>query len=255
MKRLLIAVVFLLILPGCRKAEEQKPPAPLLEVQPEPPPRPSPEPPEPEVGPPEYRATVDPIPDEVRRKMQGISWRAGCPVPLEDLVFIKLRHWGYQDQVQDGELVVHRDVAGDVVEIFEDIFEARFPVEKIWLVDEYGGDDLESMRDNNTSAFNCRWKVPKPGVFSQHAYGTAIDINPLVNPYHSPKLILPKGGEKYIDRSVKAKGMILKGDVVYQAFVSRGWTWGGDWRRKKDYQHFEKKRDRSGQLIKPRGKK
>ena len=150
---------------------------------------------------------------------------------------------------------MHRDVARDIVEIFEELFEARFPVEKIWLVDEYNGDDLESMEDNNTSAFNCRWKVPKVGVFSQHAFGTAIDINPLVNPYHSPKLILPKGGEKYTDRSLKAKGMVFKDDVVYRAFTRRGWTWGGDWKRKKDYQHFEKKRDRRGRLIQSHRKK
>lgn len=252
MRQLLLAVVVLLALAGCRKAEDERTPAPLLEVAPETPPRPAPEP---DVRPPEYRAEVVPLPEEVRKKMQGVSWREGCPVPREDLVFIRLRHWGYEDQVQDGELVVHRDVAGDIVEIFEELFQARFPIEKIWLVDEYSGDDLESMQDNNTSAFNCRWKVPKPGVFSQHAFGTAVDINPLVNPYHSPKLILPKGGEKYIDRSIQAKGMIVKGDVVYRAFTRRGWAWGGDWKRKKDYQHFEKKRDRSGRLIQPRGKK
>ncbi len=252
MRRLLPAILLLLALPVCRKAEEDKPPAPLLEVKPRPPPRHRPEPP---ARPAEYQAEVSPLPAAVEKKMRGVSWREGCPVPLSDLVFIRLRHWGYQGQVQDGELVVHREVAGDVVEIFEELFEARFPIEKIWLVDEYDGDDLESMRDNNTSAFNCRWKVPKPGVFSQHAFGTAIDINPLVNPYHSPKLILPKEGGKYIDRSLKAKGMIFKEDVVYRAFVSRGWSWGGDWRRKKDYQHFEKTRDRQGRLIESRGKK
>jgi hypothetical protein len=250
MKRLLLAG--LLLLAGCQKAEDPKP-AP-------PPPPPVPVParvpvPEKEPDPPEYEAKVSQIPAEIAKKMTGISWREGCPVPINDLVHIRLNHWEYNDQVQEGELVVHKDVAEDITEIFGELFEARFPVEKIWLVDEYNGDDLESMQDNNSSAFNCRWKVPKPGVFSQHAFGTAIDINPLVNPYHSPKLILPKGGEKYIDRSLKSKGMIFKDDAVYKAFTRRGWTWGGDWKRKKDYQHFEKKRDRAGRLIQPRGKK
>jgi hypothetical protein len=252
MNRLLLVGLLLFVLPGCREAEEYQPPPPLLEVKPEPPPRP---PPEFEAKPPGYQAVVSPLPEEVQKKMTGISWRKGCPVPMRDMVFIKLRHWSYDDQVQDGELVVHRDVAGDIVGIFEELFDAGFPVEKIWLVDEYNGDDLESMEDNNTSAFNCRWKVPRPGVFSQHAFGTAIDINPLVNPYHSPKLILPKGGAKYTDRSLKVPGMIFKDDVVHRAFTRRGWTWGGDWKRKKDYQHFEKKRDRAGRLIQSRRKK
>lgn len=254
MKRLLMAVL-LLVSWGCREAEQPQTPAepePILEVSPKPPPKPLPDP---EDKPPEYRAKVSPLPEEVQKKMLGISWREGCPVAMKNLVFIELRHWGYEDQLMDGELVVHKDVATDITGIFKELFDARFPVEKIWLVDEYNGDDLESMRDNNTSAFNCRWKVPKPGVFSQHAFGTAIDINPLVNPYHSPKLILPKGGEIYIDRSKKSKGMIFKNDVVYKAFTRRGWIWGGDWKRKKDYQHFEKKRDRQGRLVQPPGKK
>ena len=251
MNRLLLAGLLLLSW-GCREAQEPKPAEPILEVSPQPPPQPAPEP---ETKPPEYRAKVSPLPEEVQKKMRGISWRTGCPVPMADLVFIELRHWGYEDQLMDGELVVHKDVAADIVEIFEELFKQHFPIEKIWLVDEYNGDDMESMRDNNTSAFNCRWKVPSPGVFSQHAFGTAIDINPLVNPYHSPKLILPKGGEKYTDRSLKAKGMIFKDDAVYRAFTSRGWAWGGDWKRKKDYQHFEKKRDRAGRLIQPGRKK
>jgi hypothetical protein len=251
MRRLLFAGLLLLALPGCRK-EEDKPPAPLLEVKPQPPPQPPAEPP---AKPPKYRAEVSPLPGEVAAKMKGISWRAGCPVPMADLVFVKVRHWGYGDQILDGELVVHKDVAADIVEIFGELYAEHFPIEKIWLVDEYNGDDLESMEDNNTSAFNCRWKVPRPGEFSQHAFGTAIDINPLVNPYHSPKLVLPHGGEKYTDRSTKAKGMIFKDDVVYKAFVRRGWVWGGDWKRKKDYQHFEKKRDGAGRLILSGGKK
>ena len=245
-------VACLLLLPACQKAEDPKPPPPPPQAVPEPVPVPARVP---VPDPPKYAAKVSKLPANVSKKMTGISWREGCPVPLDDLVFIRLRHWGYNDQVQDGELVVHKDVAADIVEIFEELFAARFPVEKIWLVDEYNGDDLESMQDNNSSAFNCRWKVPKPGVFSQHAFGTAIDINPLVNPYHSPKLILPKGGEQYIDRSVRAPGMIFKDDAVYKAFTRRGWTWGGDWKRKKDYQHFEKKRDRRGRLIQTKRKK
>jgi len=251
MKRIVLLGLLLLSW-GCREEPEPEPARPILEVSPQPPPQPAPEP---GSKTPEYLAKVSPLPEEVQKKMRGISWRPGCPVPVEDLVFIELPHWGYEDQLMNGELVVHKDVAADIVEIFEELFQQRFPVEKIWLVDEYNGDDLESMRDNNTSAFNCRWKVPRPGEFSQHAFGTAIDINPLVNPYHSPKLILPKGGEKYTDRSIKAKGMIFKDDAVYRAFTRRGWVWGGDWKRKKDYQHFEKRRDRAGRLIQPARKK
>jgi hypothetical protein len=107
------------------------------------------------------------------------------------------------------------------------------------LVDDYGGGDRRSMAANNTSAFNCRSVVGRPGVWSQHSYGWAIDINPVQNPFvMSGGTVLPPAGEAYVDRSRRAPGMIHRGDVVYRAFASIGWEWGGDWSSSKDYQHF-----------------
>ena len=137
-----------------------------------------------------------------------------------------------------GELVVHADFASDIVDVFRRLYEARFPIERMELVDVYEGDDDLSMAANNTSAFNCREIAWKPGVWSNHALGAAIDINPLVNPYVSNSRILPPEGAVFADRSVEALGGIYPGDVVTQAFADIGWGWGGNWSSAKDWQHF-----------------
>jgi len=191
---------------------------------------------------PEYRGTRRALPAEMLAQMRQHSWRPGCPVPLADLVLLELNHWGYDGAVHDGVLVVHRDVADDLIAIFGDLFAARFPVEKMKPIDEYGGDDDASMADNNTSAFNCRWVTGRKGVFSRHSYGRAIDINPVANPYVKGRQVLPPAGKDYVDRSRPRLGMVRKGDAVHQAFRQRGWSWGGTWKRSQDYQHFEKRR-------------
>ena len=106
------------------------------------------------------------------------------------------------------------------------------------LVDVFEGSDDLSMEANNTSGFNCREIAFRPGVWSNHAFGTAIDINPLVNPLVSGDLILPPEGAPFIDRSIQVKGGIYTGDAVTQAFAAIGWGWGGDWVNSKDWQHF-----------------
>lgn len=194
---------------------------------------------------PQFDASSGPIPADVVSKMKGASWRAGCPVPIRGLAYVKVRHWGYDGAVHVGELIVAEQVAPEVVAIFGDLFRARFPIEKMRLVDEYGGSDEASMQDNNTSSFNCRWVTGKKGVFSRHSYGRAIDINPKTNPYVSRSgRVVPAGGEAYADRSRSYVGGIAAGDACHRAFVDRGWAWGGAWRSVKDYQHFEKKESR-----------
>ena len=188
-----------------------------------------------------FSAIAKPLPEWVIKRMKRHSWREGCPVPLKRLTYIYLKHWGFDDKVHDGRLVVHQDVADNVVEIFRILFKQRFPIEKMKLIDDYKGSDDDSMADNNTSAFNCRSITGRPGVFSKHSYGLAIDINPLVNPYILNNTVLPPEGKMFVDRKLRAKGMIKKGDVVYQAFRKHGWTWGGDWFTTKDYQHFQTK--------------
>ncbi len=187
---------------------------------------------------PAFVAEVRELPAEVRALVLQHSWREGCPVPLGDLVYVTLTHWGYDARAHQGELIVHRQAAAAVREIFAELFAARFPVEKMRLIDHYQGDDDRSMADNNTSAFNCR-PVAGRRVYSNHAYGLAIDINPRVNPYVTEAGVAPPGGAEYVDRTRRAPGLIVAGDACHAAFTRRGWSWGGAWRRSKDYQHFE----------------
>lgn len=187
-----------------------------------------------------FKGQYGPIPQKILKRMKSSSWRPGCPVPLDKLAYMKFSFWGYDGKFHEGELIVHRKVAPEVLQIFIDLFEARFPIESMRLIDEYDGSDERSMKDNNTSAFNCRFITGKHGVFSKHSYGVAIDINPLYNPYVSGSRVEPPEGIKYVDRNRKVPGMIVRGDTCYNAFIKRGWVWGGEWKNIKDYQHFEK---------------
>lgn len=185
-----------------------------------------------------FQARILPLPANVLEKMKIHSWHPGCPVDLTDLRYLRLSHWGFDGKVHQGELVVHHRVAQDVADIFAELFEKRFPIEKMRLIDEYRGSDDASMADDNTSAFNCRF-VSGTNHWSLHAYGLALDVNPLINPYVTGKRVSPQAGEKYLDRTMKADGLVTRGGVCYQAFVQRGWRWGGDWKNSKDYQHFD----------------
>ena len=189
---------------------------------------------------PAYFARISPLPDDIRRWMNGVSWRPGCPVPLRDLRLIRLRYWGFDRAAHRGRLVVHADVAWKIAGVFRRLYEVRFPIYRMRLVDYYGADDKTSMAADNTSAFNCRWRAGQPGVWSQHAYGRAIDVNPVQNPYIWSGGVSPPNGAPYVDRSNRRKGMIFHGDAVWWAFRNRGWEWGGDWSSEKDYQHFSR---------------
>jgi D-alanyl-D-alanine carboxypeptidase len=166
------------------------------------------------------------------------SWRAGCPVPLRDLRYLTVTHLGFDGESRTGELVVHEDVADDVVEVFRTLYEGGFPIRSMRLVDDFGADDDRSMAADNTSAFNCRASTGSPGEWSQHSYGRAIDLNPRENPYVSGATVLPPAGTPYVNRAVRAHGLIRGDDQVVRAFAAIGWTWGGAYRHAKDYQHF-----------------
>lgn len=191
-------------------------------------------------GRPEYTATIKPLPHGVRAWMNGVSWHPGCPVHLRALRLVTLRYWGFDRQAHRGRLVVHRDVAEKVVGIFRRLYQVSFPIRQMRLVDYYGADDRTSMEHDNTSAFNCRWRAGQPGVWSQHAYGRAIDVNPVENPYVWSGGVSPWNGAPYVDRSHRRRGMIFHGDAVWWAFRNRSWEWGGDWTSVKDYQHFSR---------------
>jgi hypothetical protein len=166
------------------------------------------------------------------------SWRPGCPVPVEDLRLLTLSHWGFDGRVHRGGLVVHEDVAEDVVGVFRTLFRARFPIERMELVDRFGSDDNRVMAADDTSGFNCREATGQPGVWSEHSYGRAIDVNPLRNPYVDGDRVLPPAGRAYLDRSIPARGLIVPDGPVVRAFAAIGWTWGGHYHSVKDYQHF-----------------
>lgn len=179
--------------------------------------------------------------EDIIEKIAGLSYKENSPVDIDELSYICVTYWGFDDIEHVGELIVHKKLAMEVIEIFKELYEARFPIDKIRLIDEYGADDDLSMSDNNSSAFCSREVTGKKGVFSNHSYGVAIDINPVQNPYIKDEIILPKEGKEYLDRDNIRQGMIIKGDVCYNAFITRGWTWGGEWSSLKDYQHFEKR--------------
>jgi len=190
---------------------------------------------------PAYSSSVQRLTPALRDRM-GTSHRAGCPVPWERLRYLRLGYVDFEGTAQTGELVVRADLAEDVTRVFATLYGARFPIERMVLVDEYGGDDDASMAVNNTSAYNCR-NVAGTDRWSNHAFGAAIDINPIQNPYVQGDSVSPPSGRRYadIDRSAGAQappGVIVAGDVVVRAFAVIGWEWGGDWASSKDYQHF-----------------
>ena len=188
----------------------------------------------------EFKGSQEAIPKSMRAEMKKTCWRPGCPVALSDLRYLRVSYWTFDSNVAEGELVIHKNVADEVLAIFRELFQARFPMAKMRLIQSYGGDDDKSMADNNTSAFNCRAIKGRPGVFSKHSWGRAIDINPLLNPFVKNGQVSPPAAKTYANRSQLRPGMIQKGDVVTRAFAKHGWRWGGNWRRSKDYQHFEK---------------
>lgn len=165
------------------------------------------------------------------------SWREGCPVHWNDLSAVNVAYWGYDGKRHTGTLVVHDSVATNVVKVFRKMYDLRFQVRRIHPVDAYGGSDPRSMAANNTSAFNCR-RVAGSSSWSEHAYGKAIDINPVQNPYVKNGTVDPPAGRDWTDRSDQVPGMIAHGDGVWGAWAYIGWEWGGDWSSSKDYQHF-----------------
>jgi putative cell wall-binding protein len=184
-----------------------------------------------------FRGVASPLPDDVVERMVGVSWRDGCPVGHHDLAYLEVRHHGLDGARHDGELVVAAAVAGDVLTVFSEVFDAGFAIERMRLVDDYGGDDRASMDANNTSGFNCR-PVEGGSGWSEHAYGTAIDINPVQNPYRRGDVVLPEAGRAYLDRSHVRPGMIVRPGPVVDAFGRIGWAWGGDWTSLDDWMHF-----------------
>ena len=189
---------------------------------------------------PPFDASSQTLDRKLRRRMTGNSWHRGCPVGLDSLRLLRVPHWTMGDRdVHTGRLVVHTDSDDNVLRAMRDLLHARFPIRRMDLIDRYGGDDHRSMNADNTSAFNCRF-VAGTSRWSMHAYGRAIDVNPIENPYVSGSHVSPPAGAPYADRSSDAAGVIHGGDAVVKAFARRaGWQWLGYGPQSyRDYQHF-----------------
>jgi hypothetical protein len=194
----------------------------------------------------EYSSSISLITPEIKKRMiKGSSWRNGCPVSLNDLRYLRLKHINFNGKDVMGEIIVHKEVSVEVTEIFEALYKIGYPIKKMRLVSDYKGSDWDSIESDNTSAFNCRAATGSK-KWSKHSYGKAIDINPIENPYISRKgYISHKASAPYRNRvhqksTYADKAVLLKDDKAVHIFKKYGWKWGGDWYSMKDYQHFSK---------------
>lgn len=201
----------------------------------------------------QYQAKAwNPLPSDIINRISGKSWNEDCPVALENFSYIQVTHLDLDGKVVTGELIYHKTLATEIIDIFQDLFDANYPIERMQLIDDFDAIDDLSIEENNSSAFCSRPITGKPGIFSKHSYGCAIDINPRINPYVKGSLVLPNSATEYVDRSIIIPGTIVEGDACYEAFSKRGYTWGGNWGKTFfnestgqdelyfDYQHFEK---------------
>ncbi|MFV0632567.1 M15 family metallopeptidase [Demequina sp.] len=175
------------------------------------------------------------VPDDIRDRS---SWEKNCPVHIDDLAYIVIPYWGFDQQVHTGEMLVHEDYAEDIAGAFEKIFAAQFPIEEMRVISREERDSPTTGDHNVTSAFTCRLVVGRATVWSEHAYGKAVDINPFHNPFHKNDELFPELSEAYLDRDWVREGMIDEASVVHAAFTSIGWGWGGDWTGREDWMHF-----------------
>ena len=197
----------------------------------------------------DYNYSISDINENIEKSMiVGNSHKKNCPIELKDLRYINLNYIDFKGNTKVGELIVHKDVSKEIVEIFKKLYEIKYPIYKMELISNYNGNDYNSIEANNTSAYNCR-NIEGTYKWSRHAFGKAIDINPIQNPYiskkgnisHKESLIFEKRIHTNLSNS-NDKAMILKDDIVVKMFKKYGWVWGGDWKTIKDYQHFDKRK-------------
>jgi len=177
--------------------------------------------------------------ERVTAAQLGPSWHAGCPVAPAQLRRVRLRYVGFDGAAHTGALVVSASVVSDVTAIFRRLYGERFPIRRMRTIDAYGGNDERSLAADNTAGFNCRYAVaPGPKTWSAHAFGDAIDVNPVENPYIEGGVVHPKAGRAYLHRANVRAGMAVRGRALVRAFTAVGWRWGGRWAVSPDYQHF-----------------
>jgi hypothetical protein len=187
---------------------------------------------------PAYHAQVAVLSPAERTAMTPRVWRPGCPVALSDLRRVTLTYVGFDGRSHQGALIVNRTVAAPVARAFGDLYAARFPIRRMVPIEAYGGSDFASIEADNTSSFNCR-SATGSSHWSEHAYGRAIDIDPIENPYVANGTTSHPASRPYVDRArVRTRpGVIVDGGVVTRAFARIGWGWGGRWSGPRDYQH------------------
>ncbi len=182
-----------------------------------------------------FESSIEPLAGE---PLDRSTWTADCPVTVDELRYLTMSFWGFDDRPHTGEMIVNASVAEDVVAVFERLYEVRFPIEEMRIVTRADLDAAPTGDGNMTTAFVCRKVVGGSDEFSQHAFGLAVDINPFQNPYIKGDVVLPELATSYTDRSEPKPGMHLEGGPAVAAFDEIGWGWGGRWRTLKDYQHF-----------------
>jgi hypothetical protein len=187
-----------------------------------------------------FEHRVREIKGKTRERMTGVSWRPGCPVYISNLRLIRTTYWDFGGDREKGSIVVHEDEAKEIVRVFRSLYRHKFKLRRMHLIERYNGSDHASMDADNTSGFNCRY-INGTTRWSQHAYGRAIDINPIENPYVTPSgHVSPPAGRPFADRSQQRKGMVHRRDAAFNAFRREDWKWGGNWSGTKDYQHFSR---------------
>ena len=187
---------------------------------------------------------VMPIDEGLKTMMQGCSFKDENIVSWDDLRYLQVLHRDNDGNSIVGEMVCNVSISEDLLQIFKELYKNNYPIEKMLLVDRYGGDDEASMCDNNTSCFNQR-SITAGGRVSKHSYGLAVDINPKYNPYYKLKAngkanIKPESSADYLNREADFPYKVMKGDLCYRLFKQHGFHWGGEWASGKDYQHFER---------------
>ena len=167
------------------------------------------------------------------------SWHPGCPVAPSHLRRVRVTYWGFDRRAHTGAFVANEDAVPALVHVFSRLYAGRFPIRRLRPIDAYGGNDERSLAADNTAAFNCRYVVgPGPRRWSAHAYGEAIDVNPVENPYLEGGRVHPRAGRRYLRRSRPRPGMATPGSLLVRTFSAVGWKWGGRWAGSPDYQHF-----------------
>jgi D-alanyl-D-alanine carboxypeptidase len=191
-----------------------------------------------------FQSSIRPLPAPVRAELTGRFWHSGCPVQLSGLRLLTVSHWDFQGRVRTGQMVVNARYAGSLAKVFRRLYDLHFPIRHMRLGDAYGTRRVRPADGDVTYSFECRQAVPSPcsggsgtGSWSEHAYGRAIDLNPIENPYVGCGRSRERASRPYLNRSRLRRGMVTP--AVVQAFRSIGWGWGGGWSgNTKDYMHF-----------------